>query len=200
MFTSTSNQDHTESRAADALIPLIRAAATIGFAVAPCSLGFVIIAVSEQLIRSIMVGDDPEMLVSDLQNQFPNDAIEVADKDQGLLAQVVNLIDRPEQPGKLPLDIRGTEFQMRVWHALQTVPAGTTVSYASLAEQIGTPNAVGAVAQACAANPLAVAIPCHRAVQANGELAGYRWGMERKRALLEREAIGTVKPHGYRAG
>jgi hypothetical protein len=116
MFPSTSDQDHTESRAADVLIPLIRTAATIGFAVAPCSLGFVIIAVSEQLIRSIMVGDDPEMLVSDLQNQFPNAAIEVADKDQGLLAQVVNLIDRPEQPGELPLDIRGTEFQMRVWH------------------------------------------------------------------------------------
>lgn len=200
MFTSTSNQDHPESRASEVLIPLIRAAATIGFAVAPCSLGFVIIAVSEQLIRSIMVGDDPEMLMSDLQNQFPNDAIEVADKDQGLLAQVVNLIDRPEQPGELPLDIRGTEFQMRVWHALQNVPAGSTVSYASLAEQIGPPTSVGAVAQACAANPLAVAIPCHRAVQADGELAGYRWGVERKRALLEREAVRTVKPQGYRAG
>jgi hypothetical protein len=97
MRPSTSNQDHTESQAADVLIPLIRAAATIGFAVAPCSLGFVIIAVSEQLIRSIMVGDDPEMLVSDLQNQFPNDAIEVADSDQGLVAKVVDLIDRPEQ-------------------------------------------------------------------------------------------------------
>jgi AraC family transcriptional regulator of adaptative response/methylated-DNA-[protein]-cysteine methyltransferase len=200
MLTSTSSQDHTESPAADVLIPLIRAAATIGFAVAPCSLGFVIIAVSEQLIRSIMVGDDPEMLVSDLQNQFPNDAIEVADKDEGLVAQVVDLIDRPEQAAELPLDIRGTEFQMRVWNALKNIPAGTTVSYASLAKQIGAPHEVRAVAQACAANPLAVAIPCHRAVQANGELTGYRWGVERKRALLEREAMSTAKPCAARLG
>jgi AraC family transcriptional regulator of adaptative response/methylated-DNA-[protein]-cysteine methyltransferase len=192
MLTSTCNQDHTESQAAAVLIPLIRTAATIGFAIAPCSLGFVIIAVSEQLIRSIMVGDDPEALVSDLQNQFPNDAFEVADKDEGLVAQVVDLIERPAQAAELPLDIRGTEFQMRVWGALQNVPAGSTVSYASLAEQIGAPNAVHAVAQACAANPLAVAIPCHRAMQDNGELAGYRWGVERKRALLEREAMSTA--------
>jgi O6-methylguanine-DNA--protein-cysteine methyltransferase len=116
----TSNQDHTESQAADVLIPLIRAAATIGFAVAPCSLGFVIIAVSEQLIRSIMVGDDPEMLVSDLQNQFPNDAIEITDKDEELLAQFVDLIDRPEQVAEVPCDIRGTKFQIRKWDALQT--------------------------------------------------------------------------------
>jgi AraC family transcriptional regulator of adaptative response/methylated-DNA-[protein]-cysteine methyltransferase len=175
------------------LIPFIRAAATIGFAVAPCSLGFVIIAVSEQLIRSIMVGDDPEMLMSDLQNQFPNDAFEVADKSEALMGQVVDLIDRPGRAAELPLDIRGSEFQMRVWDALQNVPAGSTASYASLSEQIGAPNAVHAVAQACAANPLAVAIPCHRAVQANGDLAGYRWGVERKRALLEREAMSTAK-------
>jgi hypothetical protein len=116
----TSNQDHTESQAADVLIPLIRAAATIGFAVAPCSLGFVIIAVSEQLIRSIMVGDDPEMLVSDLQNQFPSDAIEITDKDDELLAQFVDLIDRPEQVAEVPCDIRGTKFQIRKWDALQT--------------------------------------------------------------------------------
>jgi AraC family transcriptional regulator of adaptative response/methylated-DNA-[protein]-cysteine methyltransferase len=193
MLTSTC-QGRGESHAADVLIPLIRAAATIGFAVAPCSLGFVIIAVSEHLIRSIMVGDDPEMLVSDLQNQFPNDAIEVADKDASLVAKVVEMIERPERAADLPLDIRGTEFQMRVWDALQSVPAGTTVSYASLAEQIGAPDEVRAVAQACAANPLAVAIPCHRAVQAKGELAGYRWGVERKRALLEREAMSEAKP------
>jgi hypothetical protein len=98
MTTSTYNQDHTKSQPADVLIPLIRAAATIGFAVAPCSLGFVIIAVSEQLIRSIMVGDDPEMLVSELQNQFPNHAIEVADKSQGLVAELVDLIDHRRGP------------------------------------------------------------------------------------------------------
>ena len=171
------------------LIPLIRTAATIGFAIAPCSLGFVIIAVSEQLIRSIMVGEDPELLVSDLQNQFPNHAIELNENDDaGLVAKVVDLIERPDKASDLPLDIRGTDFQVRVWDALQQVPAGTTVSYTFLAEQIGAPNAVRAVAQACAANPLAVAIPCHRAVGASGDLAGYRWSIERKRALLEREA------------
>ncbi len=177
-----------ERAGANVLIPLIRAAATIGFAIAPCSLGFVIIAVSEQLIRSILVGDDPEALVSDLQNQFPNDAIEIKRDDPELVAKVVGLIERPDQALDLPLDIRGTDFQTRVWEALQKVPAGTTVSYTFLAEQIGAPDAVRAVAQACAANRLAVAIPCHRAVCANGDLAGYRWGIERKRALLEREA------------
>jgi AraC family transcriptional regulator of adaptative response/methylated-DNA-[protein]-cysteine methyltransferase len=171
------------------LIPLIRVAATIGFAIAPCSLGFVIIAVSEQLIRSIMVGDDPEMLVSDLQNQYPNDAVEVNEHyDADLVAKVVGLIEHPERAVELPLDIRGTDFQLRVWDALQKVRAGTTVSYTFLAEQIGAPKAVRAVARACKANPLAVAIPCHRAVRADGDLAGYRWGIERKQALLEREA------------
>jgi AraC family transcriptional regulator of adaptative response/methylated-DNA-[protein]-cysteine methyltransferase len=143
MFTSTSNADLAEAGTADVLIPLIRAAATIGFAIAPCSLGFVIIAVSEQLIRSIMVGDDPEMLVSDLQNQFPNAAIEVIENyDAGLVAKVVDLIERPDQALDLPLDIRGTDFQMRVWDALQKVPTGSTVNYTFLTEHIGVPNAV----------------------------------------------------------
>jgi AraC family transcriptional regulator of adaptative response/methylated-DNA-[protein]-cysteine methyltransferase len=147
MFTSTSNAGFAETGAADVLIPLIRTAATISFAIAPCSLGFVIIAVSEQLIRSIMVGDDPEMLVSDLQNQFPNDAIEVIENDNGgLVAKVVDLIERPHQASDLPLDIRGTDFQMRVWDALQKVPAGSTVNYTFLADQIGAPNAARVVA------------------------------------------------------
>jgi AraC family transcriptional regulator of adaptative response/methylated-DNA-[protein]-cysteine methyltransferase len=138
MFSSTSTA-RAEAGAADVLIPVLPAAATIRFAIAPCSLGFVIIAVSEQLIRSIMVGDDPEMLVSDLQNQFPSDAIEVMENDQaGLIAKVVDLIERPDQALDLPLDIRGTDFQMRVWDALQKVPAGTTVSYTFLAEQCAT--------------------------------------------------------------
>ena len=159
MFTSTSNAELAEAGAADVLIPLIRAAATIGFVIAPCSLGFVIIAVSERMIRSIMVGDDPEMLVSDLQNQFPNDAIEVMENDNGgLVAKVVDLIERPDQALDLPLDIRGTDFQVRVWDALQKVPAGSTVNYTFLAEQIGAPNAVRAVAQACAVNHLATGI------------------------------------------
>jgi AraC family transcriptional regulator of adaptative response/methylated-DNA-[protein]-cysteine methyltransferase len=137
MYTQTSNLHLAESVKGDVLVPLIRAAATIGFAIAPCSLGFVIIAVSEHLIRSIMVGDDPEMLMSDLQNQFPNDAFEIIEnEDAGLVAKVVKLIERPEQVLELPLDIRGTELQTRVWDALQTVPAGTTMNYTFLAEQI----------------------------------------------------------------
>src|SRR5882762_5887249 len=139
MSTSKAKTELAEAVAGDVLIPLIRAAATIGFVIAPCSLGFVIIAVSEQLIRSIMVGDDPETLVSDLQNQFPNEAIEVKENyDGGVVAKVVDLIERPGQGPELPLDIRGTDFQARVWDALRKVPAGTTGSYTFLAEQIGT--------------------------------------------------------------
>ncbi len=129
MFTSTSNTDISEAGAADVLIPLIRTAATIGFAIAPCSLGFVIIAVSEQLIRSIMVGDDPEVLVSDLQNQFPNETIEANENyDAGLVAKVVDLIERPDQAMELPVDNRGVDLQMRVWDALQKVLTGRAKS------------------------------------------------------------------------
>jgi AraC family transcriptional regulator of adaptative response/methylated-DNA-[protein]-cysteine methyltransferase len=139
MYTQTSNLQLTEGAKGDVLIPLIRAAATIGFAIAPCSLGFVIIAVSEHLIRSIMVGDDPEMLMSDLQNQFPKDNFEIIENDDTeLVAKVVDLIERPEQALELPLDIRGTELQTRVWDALQTVPAGSTMNFTFLAEQIGS--------------------------------------------------------------
>jgi AraC family transcriptional regulator of adaptative response/methylated-DNA-[protein]-cysteine methyltransferase len=123
MFTSTSNADHAEAKATDVLVPLIRAAATIGFVIAPCSLGFVIIAVSEQLIRSIMVGDDPEMLISDLQSRFPNAAIAVNERcDAGLVAKVVDLIERPDEALDLPLDIRGADFQMRVRGASSACP------------------------------------------------------------------------------
>src|SRR5271170_3969987 len=135
MLTSTSNTDIAERGASDVLIPLIRAAATIGFVIAPCSLGFVIIAVSEHLIRSIMVGDDPEMLMSDLQNQFPNDLIEIMKNDDaGLVTEVVDLIESPKQASELPVDVRGTDFETRVWDALQTVPVGTSVNYTFLAE------------------------------------------------------------------
>jgi AraC family transcriptional regulator, regulatory protein of adaptative response / methylated-DNA-[protein]-cysteine methyltransferase len=138
MYTPTSNLRFSESGKGEVLIPLIRAAATIGFAIAPCSLGFVIIAVSEHLIRSIMVGDDPEMLMSDLQNQFPNDAFEIIEHDDAeLVAKVVGLIERPAQALELPVDVRGTDLQTRVWDVLQTVPAGTTMNYTFLAEQVG---------------------------------------------------------------
>jgi AraC family transcriptional regulator of adaptative response/methylated-DNA-[protein]-cysteine methyltransferase len=143
MFTTTSNAEVAAAGAADVLIPLIRAAATIGFAIAPCSLGFVIIAVSEQLIRSIMVGGDPEMLVSDLQNQFPDEAIEVNESyDRGLVAKVVDLIERPDHALDLALDIGGTDLKTHVSDALQKVPAGSTVNYTFLAGHIGVPSAV----------------------------------------------------------
>ena len=127
MFTSRSN---------GVLIPLIRTAATIGFAVAPCSLGFVIIAVSEQLIRSIIVGDDPEMLVSDLQKKFPSERIEATPSDPALVAKVIELIDHPEEALDAALDIRGAGFHSLVWDALRKVPAGGTFNYTFLAEQI----------------------------------------------------------------
>ena len=127
MLTSTANQGRNESQAADVLIPLIRAAATIGFAVAPCSLGFVIIAVSEQLIRSIMVGDDPEMLMSELQNEFPNDVLEISCRDKELVAQVVDAIDGTDPAALQPQDIRAAEFQQRVRAVLKDVPADATV-------------------------------------------------------------------------
>jgi AraC family transcriptional regulator of adaptative response/methylated-DNA-[protein]-cysteine methyltransferase len=137
MFTSTFNTDHAKARPTDVLIPLIRTAATIGFAIAPCSLGFVIIAASEHLIRAIMVGDDPEMLVSELQNQFPDAVVEVNESpDAGLVAKVVGLIERSDPVADLPLDIRGTDFQSRVWESLREVPAGKTANYSFLAEQI----------------------------------------------------------------
>jgi hypothetical protein len=138
MFTSTSNAGRTKTGAPEVLIPLIRAAATIGFAIAPCSLGFVIIAVSEQVIRSILVGEVPEMLVSDLQNQFPNAALEVIEGgEEGLMERVVDLIDGNGSEVNLTLDIHGTDFQSRVWDELRKVPAGATLNYTFLAEQSG---------------------------------------------------------------
>ena len=127
MLTCTTNQGRNESQAADVLIPLIRAAATIGFAVAPCSLGFVIIAVSEQLIRSIMVGDDPEMLMSELQNEFPNDLLAITDRDTELVAQVVGAIDATEPAAPQPQDLRAERFQQRLRAVLKNVPAEATV-------------------------------------------------------------------------
>jgi AraC family transcriptional regulator of adaptative response/methylated-DNA-[protein]-cysteine methyltransferase len=135
------------------------------------------------------MGDDPLQLARDLQDQFPKADL-VGDESgyEDLVAQVIGLIERPGVGLDLPLDIRGTAFQRRVWQALQQIPVGTTASYADIAKEIGMPKAVRAVAQACGANTLAVAIPCHRVIRNDGTLSGYRWGVERKRALLEREA------------
>ena len=145
----------------------------------------------DQGVCAIPLGDDPDALVRDLQDRFPKAELIGGDAEfERLVAQVVGFVEAPRLGLDLPLDVRGTAFQQRVWQALREIPAGSTASYADIAERIGAPKAVRAVAQACAANALAVAIPCHRVVRNDGSLSGYRWGVERKRALLEREAVG----------
>lgn len=159
------------------------------FAVGECTLGSILVAQSARGICAILMGDDPEALIRDLQDRFPRARLIGGDAQfEQLVAQVVGFIEAPRIGLDLPLDVRGTAFQQRVWQALRKIEAGETVSYTELARRIGAPTAVRAVAQACAANPVAVAIPCHRVVRTDGNLSGYRWGIERKRALLEREA------------
>jgi len=161
----------------------------IRFAVGECSLGSILVAASERGVCAILLGDDPDALARDLQDRFPR--AELIGGDRGfeqLVARVVGFVEAPRCGLDLPLDVRGTAFQQRVWQALQEIPPGNTESYSEIARRIGTPTSVRAVAQACAANTLAVAIPCHRVVRTDGGLSGYRWGVERKQALLEREA------------
>lgn len=163
--------------------------AEIRFAVGQCSLGAILVAASRDGVCAILLGDDPEALVCDLQDRFPKAQLIGGDADFELwVAKVVGFVEAPKFGLDLPLDIRGTAFQQRVWQALRDIPAGTTASYSEIAQRIGAPQAVRAVAGACAANALAVAIPCHRVVRNDGALSGYRWGVERKRALLNKEA------------
>jgi AraC family transcriptional regulator of adaptative response/methylated-DNA-[protein]-cysteine methyltransferase len=158
------------------------------FAVAECSLGAVLVASSAKGVAAILLGDDPEALVRDVQDRFPRADFVGADaRYEALVAKVIRFIESPGRGLDLPLDVRGTAFQERVWRALRDVPAGKTVTYAELAARIGAPNATRAVAGACAANRLAVAVPCHRVIRNDGSLSGYRWGVERKHALLARE-------------
>ena len=161
----------------------------IRFAIGECSLGSILVAKSDRGICAILLGDDPDRLARDLQDSFPRANLIGGDDDfEQLVAKVVGFIEAPGIGLDLPLDVRGTTFQQRVWQALREIPVGQTVSYADIAKRIGSPKAVRAVAQACATNPLAVAIPCHRVVRNDGALSGYRWGVERKRALLQKEA------------
>jgi len=163
---------------------------TIRFALAQCSLGAILVARSQRGICAISLGDDPDRLARDLQDQFPKAELIGGDADfEHLVAQVVGFIEAPAIGLNLPLDVRGTVFQQRVWQTLRNIPPGATASYTEIAERIGAPKAVRAVAQACAANHIAVAIPCHRVVRRDGDLAGYRWGVERKRMLLAQEAL-----------
>lgn len=162
---------------------------TIRFAVGECSLGSILVAQSDRGICAILMGYDPDALVRDLQDTFPK--AELIGGDAGfedLVAKVVGFVEAPSIGLDLPLDVRGTAFQERVWQALREVPPGSTTSYTEIAARIGAPKAVRAVAQACAANHIAVAIPCHRVIRRDGNTSGYRWGVERKLALLERES------------
>lgn len=161
----------------------------IRFAIGECSLGAILVAQSERGVCAILLGDDPDALARDLQDRFPKATLVGGDHGyEQLVAQVVGFIEAPAIGLDLPLDVRGTAFQQRVWRALRDIPAGSRVSYSEIARRIGSPSAVRAVAGACAANMLAVAIPCHRVVRNDGGLSGYRWGVQRKRALLAREA------------
>ena len=159
------------------------------FAVGQCALGAILVASSSIGVAAILLGDDPQALLHDLQDRFPQAELLGGDPAyERLVAQVVGWVQAPAHGLDLPLDVRGTAFQQRVWQALRAVPAGATASYASIAQAIGAPRAVRAVAGACAANAIALAIPCHRVLRQDGSLGGYRWGVERKRALIARES------------
>jgi AraC family transcriptional regulator of adaptative response/methylated-DNA-[protein]-cysteine methyltransferase len=161
----------------------------IKFAIGECSLGAILVARSTKGVCAILMGDDPDELARDLQDRFPNANLMGGDAGfEALVAKVVGFVETPALGLDLPLDIRGTAFQQRVWQVLCKIPAGETASYAEVARRIGAPGSARAVAQACAANNIAVAIPCHRVVRNDGALSGYRWGVERKRALLKNES------------
>ncbi|MGO9675570.1 MAG: bifunctional DNA-binding transcriptional regulator/O6-methylguanine-DNA methyltransferase Ada [Methylocella sp.] len=162
--------------------------AEIRFAIGECSLGAILVARSEKGVCAILLGDDAEVLAGELQDRFRNARLIGADREfDALIAKVIGFVEAPKLGLELPLDVRGTAFQQRVWRALQAIPAGATASYADIARSIGAPKAVRAVAGACAANPIALAIPCHRVIRSDGALSGYRGGVARKRILLERE-------------
>lgn len=162
---------------------------TIRFAIGQCSLGGILVAASQKGVCAVLLGNDPQALVEDLQRRFAKAELVGGDADfEKLVATVVGLVETPGSHADLPLDIRGTAFQQRVWQALRKIPSGKTASYAEIAERIGSPKAVRAVGTACGANPVAILIPCHRVVKTDGALSGYHWGVAIKKELLAREA------------
>lgn len=168
---------------------------TIKFAVGECSLGSVAVAASVKGVCAILFGDGPRALIEDLESRFPKARLIGGDRAfEKWVAKVIGYVEAPRLGLDLPLDIRGTVFQRRVWKALQQIPIGSTLSYSAVARKVGSPGSARAVAQACAANRIAVAIPCHRVVRHDGGMSGYRWGLERKRALLERESASRARP------
>ena len=168
---------------------------TIRYALAKCSLGALLVAATRKGVCAISLGADARALSRELARRFPRARRVAGDPDfERWVARVVGFVEAPARGLELPLDLRGTAFQLRVWRALRAIPPGSTASYAEVARRIGAPRAVRAVARACATNPLALAVPCHRVLRADGALAGYRWGIERKRALLERERASDARP------
>ncbi len=161
---------------------------SIRYAIAPSYLGWALVAATARGVCAIHLGDSPENCKRMLQAQFPNANLLDGDAEMdGWVSTVLAFLESPRRGFDLPLDIQGTAFQRRVWNALQQIPAGETATYTDIAVRIGQPTAARAVAHACAANPAAVAIPCHRVRRGDGQLGGYRWGLDRKRALLARE-------------
>lgn len=162
---------------------------TIRYTVGKCTLGSILVATSDKGVRAISLGDDPEKLIRELCTGCSLTDFVADDAELGpILAQVIRFVDNPAGDLDIPLDIEGTAFQRRVWQELGKIPAGSTASYGEIASRIGAPREAYSIGEACAANRIAVAIPCHRVVRKDGTLAGYRWGFKRKRALLEREA------------
>lgn len=178
----------TEARARPT-VPTSECREILTFATGATSLGAFLVAQSNDGICAILFGRNRGELMCDLHARFP-DAELVCNEDdlRDLVIDVAKMIESPAGNIALPLDMRGTTFQKTVWQALRDIPPGKTASYADVARRIGAPKAVRAVAQACAANKIAVAIPCHRVVKNDGALSGYRWGVERKKALLDKEA------------
>ncbi len=168
---------------------------TLRFAIDACSLGLLLVAATDKGVCAILFGDARDMLEADLRRRFPRADIRQGDRDfNRVVRAVIRFVEAPGQGLELPLDLQGTAFQRRVWTALRDIRAGSTASYAEIGARIGAPGSARAVAQACAANAVAVAVPCHRVVRADGSLSGYRWGSERKRALLDRESKPRARP------
>lgn len=167
---------------------------TINYSIGACSFGSILVAHSEKGICAILIHDDDKPLLADLQTRFPKATLNEESTDyKHWLEQVIHFVEAPKKGLELPLDIRGTLFQQHVWQLLQNIPLGTTASYTDIATQLGDPKAVRAVARACAANPIALLVPCHRVVRSDGGISGYRWGVENKRTLIAREAKAVAE-------
>ncbi|MBE0583112.1 MAG: methylated-DNA--[protein]-cysteine S-methyltransferase, partial [Desulfofustis sp.] len=193
---STSSRAYDSARQRLAMPPTTYrkggAGLTIRFACAPCFLGWMAVATTDHGICAIELGDDRQAVSAQLRHHFPKAELEEAGPEfSTVVAEVIALLETPPRTVDLPLDIQGTAFQQQVWQVLRQIPPGSTLSYGEVARRLGRPRAVRAVAGACAANKLAVVVPCHRVIGSDGALSGFRWGIKRKRTLLQRESAAT---------